>query len=373
MGNITRTILSRGALTAALLGFVPGCPDGKDPPQPTTTVPFTSGKYVLGSPALACSADPKAPELQRCDTLDKARQQHWVEENSWTPLATARLPGFAMEAHEVTNAQYRFCEESGKCTAPAATKVGGVDYYGEDAFDEHPVVNVSWEQAEAYCTFVKRKLPTEAQWEVAARLDSDGKMRTFPYAPGKGAPSCTAGGTYLVYKKCASPTPLAVRYSAADATSRGMRDMASNVSEWVRDSWNPFAYCKNKDSGDSPACQSQKDHAGCARSCDKAELVVCEAGEYDFGSGKKDSHKVVRGGSYLQGPCALRLFVRRKALPDPAPQIGFRCVKESGGPTPDAGPDGGADAGDDAGDDGGGDAGADAGADGGIPEAGTGG
>ena len=359
MGNTTRFLLGRLVPVTALLWFAPGCPDGKDPPLPTTTVPFTSGQYVLGSPALACSTNEKATELQRCDTLGKADQNNWIEDNSWTPLATARLPGFAIEAHEVTNAQYRFCEESGKCTAPATSTVGGEDYYGEEAYDEHPVVNVSWEQAEAYCKFVKRKLPTEAQWEVAARLDADGKMRTFPYAPSKGAPSCT-GGTYLVHKKCASTTPLAVRYSAADATAFNVRDMASNVSEWVRDTWSPYAYCVDKNKGLGPGCQTHKDHCGkcqggvaCASSCDKDQLVVCRTGQYDFDSAQKDPGKVVRGGSYLHGPCALRLFVRRKALPDPAPEIGFRCVEPNGGHdagvTPDKGIEAGVDSGAEAG------------------------
>ena len=332
MGNTCRHIL----LTVVLLWFVPGCPDGKDPPLATKTVPFTSRAYVIGSPALACSTDEKAPEIERCDTLDPARQQHWVDENSWTPLATARLAGFAMERHEVTNAQYRFCQESGHCTAPATAKVGDVDYYGNQAYDEHPVVNVSWEQAEAYCEFVGRELPNEAQWEVAARLDGDGKMRTFPYDKSKGAPTCAGGGAYLTHKKCASPTPLAIRYSAEDTTELGLRDMASNVSEWVKDSWNPYAYCVDKEKGHGSGCQPGKPDVSCARSCDMDKLVVCRAGDYVHDPTNKDPLKVVRGGNYKQGPCALRLFVRRMAQPDPSPEIGFRCVKQGGGP--DAGP-----------------------------------
>ena len=332
MGNTFRCTL----FTAALLWFVPGCPDGKDPPLPSITVSFESRAYVIGSPALSCGTDVKAPEIERCDTLDPGRRQDWDEENSWTPLATARLAGFAMERHEVTNAQYRFCEESGKCTAPATAKVGEVDYYGNDAYDQHPVVNVSWEQAEAYCKFVERELPNEAQWEVAARLDGDGKMRTFPYKESKVVPTCAGGGAYLTHKKCASPTPLAILYSAEDATDLGLRDMASNVSEWVKDSWNPYAYCVDKEKGHHPACQAKKDDVGCAKSCDPSELVLCKASDYVHDLSNKDPIKVVRGGNYKLGACALRLFVRRKAQPGPSPEIGFRCVVPNGGP--DAGP-----------------------------------
>ena len=318
-------------LTALLLWLVPGCPDGKDPPAPTPTVGIGSGTYVLGSPATACKQGGSG--LQSCDVLDSAKPHNkWVDNNTWTPLATAHLDGFGMEEHEVTNDQYRYCEESGKCTAPAAHEVGGVEYYGNDAYDEHPVVNVSWTQAEAYCTFVGRKLPTEAQWEVAARMTKGGKMTTFPRSDTV-VPSCNADSdSYLVHSACGIKAPLAKKSSARDATQRGVRDMASNVSEWVRDAWNPWAYCEEKKNGHSPDCQSDPRGPGCARSCDPQKLVLCKAGVYQVNEGSKVGERVVRGGSYASPVCHLRLFVRRMAPPDPSPTIGFRCVKEGAGP-----------------------------------------
>ena len=367
MWSSLRTVL----LTAALLCLMTGCPDGKDPPLPTLTIKFISGVYTIGSPALACSKDNKDP-LKSCDVLDDGKQQQWLDDNSWTPLATAKLQGFAIEEHEVTNAQYRFCEESGKCTPPSATEVGGEVYYGNEAYDQHPVVNVSWEQAEAYCAFVGRRLPSEAEWEVAARLDNSGKMRTFPYAESKGAPACT-GGTYLAHKTCGAAMPLTARYSAADVTDRLVRNMASNVAEWVRDAWNPYAYCENKERGigsgsNHPSgCQTQPNHCDlcnstppCARSCDAAKLAICKQGEYSFDPAHKDPLRVVRGGSFLHGVCDLRLYVRRKATPDPAPEIGFRCAVPNGGPDGGTARDAGTEAGPDASHEAGTDAAADA-------------
>ena len=93
--------------------------------------------------------------------------------------------------------------------------------------------------------------------------------------------------------------------------------------------------------------------------------MVCKSGgDYDYTLTLSAPLRVVRGGSYARGPCALRLFVRRKAPPHASPEIGFRCVKKNGGPdagavSPDAGPS--PDAGGDTGPDSGGDSGAEAG------------
>ena len=330
-------------LTALLLWFVPGCPDGKDPPAPTPTVSIGSGQYVLGAPATACTDDAN-DTLKGCDILKMG--EDWQEENAFTPRARANLEGYGIERHEVTNAQYRYCEESGKCTPPASSEVGGVEYYGDDAHDEHPVVNVSWAQAEAYCAFVGRKLPTEAQWEVAARLTKNLTMTTFPRTNSL-KPSCTSGSAYLLHKGCKLTTPRAKKYSARDASELGLRDMASNVSEWVRDAWNPRAYCDNKHGGADLACNNNPKPAACAVSCNKQSL--CKAGTYDvIEPADKNAERVVRGGSYGGPICDLRLFVRRHALPQPSPLIGFRCVKEGAGPDSgvapkDAGSDAGAD------------------------------
>jgi hypothetical protein len=89
------------------------------------------------------------------------------------PLHRVYLSGYLIDRYEVTNARYRQCVEGGACPAPR----------DREAFDDperrqHPVVNVAWSQARAYCQWAGKRLPTEAEWEKAAR-GTDG--RRYPW------------------------------------------------------------------------------------------------------------------------------------------------------------------------------------------------
>lgn len=75
------------------------------------------------------------------------------------PQHDVRMGAYAIEKYEVTNAQYAACVRAGACTRPGETLNG----------DNFPVVNVTWHQANAYCAWVGRRLPNEAEWERAAR------------------------------------------------------------------------------------------------------------------------------------------------------------------------------------------------------------
>ena len=80
------------------------------------------------------------------------------------PQHTVYLDAFWIDQTEVTNAMYQKCVTSGKCTWSSATKG-----------DNYPVVNVTWTDAQAYCAWAGRQLPSEAQWEKAAR-STDGRI-----------------------------------------------------------------------------------------------------------------------------------------------------------------------------------------------------
>lgn len=333
---------------ALLVAGLGGCPHGKDPPALTALITIPGGSFSLGSAALACGDPKDKNELRRCDLGQQSSPMSWLDQLSWVPRARARLASFAIEQHEVTNVQYSWCVEAGKCTAPASTAIDGTEYYEEAKYDNYPVVHVTREQAAAYCAFIGRKLPSEAQWEVAARLDDSWQLRALPYA-GAADPSCTSGAaTHLIHHGCGEPKlPLPVNYSSADVSGLKVRNMASNVAEWVLDDWNRFAYCEDKKDGLGPACQQQgincercqppNDKVKCAASCDPSRLVICKPGEYKLQQGPQGSERVVRGGSYLLDSCALRLFVRRKAPASPGPDIGFRCVQTGGTAVPDGG------------------------------------
>jgi serine/threonine-protein kinase len=135
------------------------------------------------------------------------------------PGRSVSVDAFSIDRTEVTVAQYRDCVEAGRCTDPATT---GSCNWGQAGRDDHPVNCVDWSKAKAYCEWAGKRLPTEAEWEKAAR-GTDG--RKYPWGNDWSASKANVGddGTKPVgsYPSGASP------YGAVD--------MAGNVWEWVSD------------------------------------------------------------------------------------------------------------------------------------------
>ena len=247
--------------------LIGGCLDGRPLSEATRLVKIKGGTFTmgLGEHDLKCGkAD--TPEIEHCDSGHQAADPlAWIEDLTWVPrLEVKDLPDFYIEAHEVTTLQYRGCEEFGHCTPPSDLTINGAPYYGERHFDDHPVVNVTPEQAATYCKHIGRVLPSEAQWERAARLGPAPDYLMYLY-PWKGtAPSTCARGVdrYATALGC-SDEPRPRDYSEADKTAWGVRNMASNVAEWVADDWHKYAYCQDR-KGYQPLCQKEgKDCRAC--------------------------------------------------------------------------------------------------------------
>jgi len=101
------------------------------------------------------------------------------------PQKEVRVPGYWIMGNEVTNGDYIKCEDAGICTPPETSKEGPLSYYRNSKYDDYPVIGVSWYQAEYFCEWIEARLPTEVEWEKAARGEFG---NIYPW--GFDAPSC---------------------------------------------------------------------------------------------------------------------------------------------------------------------------------------
>ena len=184
--------------------------------------------------------------------------------------------------------------------------------------DRHPVVHVANEDAAAYASWAGKELPTEAEWELAARGGLDGAVFTWGDEDHYGAERLLANtwpGRFPWENLGADGWRGTSRVGSFPANGFGLYDMAGNVWEWTCDYFAP----RHPEEASSPCCVPRNPRVSSA------------AESYDFGAPGEDiPRKVIKGGSHLCAPSyclRYRPAARQaEALDSATSHIGFRCV-----------------------------------------------
>jgi formylglycine-generating enzyme required for sulfatase activity len=147
------------------------------------------------------------------------------------PQLTVYLDDFEIDQYEASVAQYRRCVAAGICEPPEPEYTPY--FFNDAAFDDYPVVGVLWGDAQTYCAWVGKRLPTEAEWEKAAR-GTDG--RRYPW-----------GDNWDKEQAALDIFTSEVGTYPGDISPYGALDTLGNVQEWIADWYAPDYYVHSPD------------------------------------------------------------------------------------------------------------------------------
>lgn len=246
-------------------------------PDGMLQVYIPAGKFLLGT-------SPEQLELMLVQHPSWKRNLIAHEQ----PQQAVPLEAFWLDQTEVTNAMYAQCVAGGACQAPARNSSATREaYYGNPEYDDYPVIWVNWFQAQAYCTWAERRLPTEAEWEKAARGTDE---RRYPWGEKISCAQANYGGN------CGGDTSPVGSYPEG-ASPYGALDMAGNVFEWVNSLYANYPYTAG------PGRENLTD---------------------------LENWRVLRGGSWLSDARGTRSAHRSASHPGMAePVRGFRCASST--------------------------------------------
>jgi formylglycine-generating enzyme required for sulfatase activity len=231
------------------------------PPAETPMVEIPAGEFMMGSDGT--------------QALEDERPSHRV----W-------LDAFSIDLHEVTTAQYAAFLAADKRAAPWQWETVDPVQHGD-----RPVIGVDWRDAEAFCTWKGKRLPTEAEWEKAAR-GTDARLYPWGNQTPTGDLANFALGARFSYNQVLFP----VRSHEAGRSPYGLYHMAGNAYEWVQDWYGTNYYDSSPDRNPPGPSQGQ--------------------------------FKVLRGGSWSDLPKYLLTYGRFRLSPETKNSYtGFRCAK----------------------------------------------
>lgn len=261
-------------------------PHAPEPPAPAGMLRVPGGKFTMGA-----------------DSGGEADEH---------PAHEVTVGSFWLDATEVTNAAYRRCVDAKVCRPhdPSNAARNGLDdrdFRGP----EQPVSGVSWDDAVTYCGWAGKRLPTEAEWERAARGDD---ARRYPWGEEPPDPSRAVFG---------APVTADVGARPAGAGPYGHLDLAGNVWEWVADPYDPLAYERGSAAEGKPA--------GCPEILRSLERLRRAGREGFTGSNPipTECERVLRGGAFNYHRSGLRA-TNRVHHPGRFRLVmsGFRCAKD---------------------------------------------